>query len=86
MFPVGEEPQGTKGQKPRWIEIAGCGMVDPAVFKDISKSRGDDLYHPDKVTGFAFGMGLDRLAMIKWGIRDIRLLIENDTRFLSQFA
>jgi len=76
----------TKGQKPRWIEVAGCGMVDPAVFSEISKSRGDDLYSPDKVTGFAFGMGLDRLAMIKWGIRDIRLLIENDTRFLSQFA
>jgi phenylalanyl-tRNA synthetase alpha chain len=76
----------TKGQKPRWIEVAGCGMVDPAVFSEISTSRGDDLYSPDKVTGFAFGMGLDRLAMIKWGIRDIRLLIENDTRFLSQFA
>ena len=76
----------TKGRKPRWIEIAGCGMVDPAVFEEICKSRGDALYDPDKVTGFAFGMGLDRLAMIKWGIRDIRLLIENDTRFLSQFA
>ena len=74
------------GQAPKWIEIAGCGMVDPAVFEEISKSRGDDLYHPDKVTGFAFGMGLDRLAMIKWGIKDIRLLIENDARFLSQFA
>ena len=76
----------TKGQKPKWIEVAGCGMVDPAVFEQISQSRGDDLYSPDKVTGFAFGMGLDRLAMIKWGIRDIRLLIENDTRFLAQFA
>jgi len=76
----------TRGQRPRWIEIAGCGMVDPAVFEEICKSRGDDLYHPDKVTGFAFGMGLDRLAMIRWGIRDIRLLIENDTRFLRQFA
>jgi phenylalanyl-tRNA synthetase alpha chain len=75
-----------KGQDPRWIEIAGCGMVDPAVFEEISNSRGDDLYHPDKVTGFAFGMGIDRLAMIKWGIKDIRLLIENDARFLRQFA
>ena len=75
-----------KGQAPKWIEVAGCGMVDPAVFTAISSSRKDETYSPDKVTGFAFGMGLDRLAMIRWGIKDIRLLIENDTRFLSQFA
>jgi phenylalanyl-tRNA synthetase alpha chain len=75
-----------KGQAPRWIEVAGCGMVDPAVFEAISKSRKDDAFDPSKVTGFAFGMGLDRLAMIRWGIKDIRLLIENDARFLKQFA
>ncbi len=75
-----------KGQAPKWIEVAGCGMVDPAVFTSIGKSRNDGAYDPDKVTGFAFGMGLDRLAMIKWGIKDIRLLIENDARFLRQFA
>jgi len=75
-----------KGEKPKWIEIAGCGMVDPAVFESLCKTRGDDVFHPDKVTGFAFGMGIDRLAMIKWGIKDIRLLIENDVRFLKQFA
>ncbi len=75
-----------KGQEPRWIEIAGCGMVDPAVFEAIHKTRKDDAFAPDKVTGFAFGMGLDRLAMIRWGIKDIRLLIENDVRFLKQFA
>jgi phenylalanyl-tRNA synthetase alpha chain len=75
-----------KGQTPRWVEILGCGMVDPAVFEEICKARGDDVYHPDKVTGFAFGMGLERLAMIQWGIPDIRHLIENDVRFLSQFA
>lgn len=75
-----------KGQKPKWVEVAGCGMVDPAVFTAINEQRGDDLLNPEKVTGFAFGMGIDRLAMIKYGIRDIRLLIENDTRFLSQFA
>jgi phenylalanyl-tRNA synthetase alpha chain len=75
-----------KGQAPRWIEVAGCGMVDPAVFTSLNSGRKDDAYHPDKVTGFAFGMGLDRLAMIRWGIKDIRLLIENDTRFLKQFA
>jgi len=75
-----------KGQAPRWIEVAGCGMVDPAVFAQINGSRKDGAYDPEKVTGFAFGMGLDRLAMIRWGIKDIRLLIENDARFLRQFA
>ena len=75
-----------KGQASRWIEIAGCGMVDPAVFESINNDRKDDAFNPDKVTGFAFGMGLDRLAMIRWGIKDIRLLIENDVRFLKQFA
>ena len=75
-----------RGQAPKWIEVAGCGMVDPAVFEEICTARGDELYHPDKVTGFAFGMGIDRLAMIKWGIKDIRLLIENDVRFLTQFS
>lgn len=75
-----------KGQAPRWIEVAGCGMVDPAVFESINASRKDNAYDPEKTTGFAFGMGLDRLAMIRWGIKDIRLLIENDARFLKQFA
>jgi phenylalanyl-tRNA synthetase alpha chain len=75
-----------KGQAPRWIEVAGCGMVDPAVFESINQSRNDNAYDPAQTTGFAFGMGLDRLAMIRWGIRDIRLLIENDVRFLKQFA
>src|SRR6187551_3060052 len=63
-----------KGQTPRWVEILGCGMVDPAVFTEICKARGDEVYHPDKVTGFAFGMGLERLAMIQWGLPDIRHL------------
>lgn len=74
-----------KGQEARWIEIAGCGMVDPAVFESVSKTRGDKLFDPEVVTGFAFGLGLDRLAMILHGITDIRHLIENDVRFLSQF-
>jgi phenylalanyl-tRNA synthetase alpha chain len=93
MFGSGTEPSfeidvklHAKGQAPRWIEVAGCGMVDPAVFDAISASRKDGAYSPEKVTGFAFGMGLDRLAMIRWGIKDIRLLIENDARFLKQFA
>lgn len=69
-----------------WIEVAGCGMVDPAVFEHICTSRGDRAYDPDKVTGFAFGMGIERLAMILFGIPDIRKLIENDQRFLRQFV
>lgn len=71
------------GQAPRWIEIAGCGMVNPAVFENIDSKTGKNLY--SGCTGFAFGIGLERLAMIRWGIRDIRLLIENDVRFLAQF-
>ena len=74
------------GQPTRWVEIAGCGMVDPAVFAALCAKRGDRVYDPDTITGFAFGMGLERLAMILWGIPDIRLLIENDARFLRQFA
>ena len=71
------------GQDPRWIEIAGCGMVNPAVFENIDCKSGKNFYQG--CTGFAFGIGLERLAMIRWGIRDIRLLIENDVRFLAQF-
>jgi phenylalanyl-tRNA synthetase alpha chain len=74
-----------KGKEDRWIEIAGCGMVDPAVFEAVSHSRKDTLFDPTAITGFAFGLGLDRLAMILHGITDIRHLIENDTRFLRQF-
>lgn len=74
-----------KGREDRWIEIAGCGMVDPAVFAAVCRTRGDLLFDPEAVTGFAFGMGLDRLAMILHGITDIRHLIENDARFLRQF-
>lgn len=74
------------GKEPRWIEIAGCGMVDPAVLDAVNKARGDNAYDPSRLTGFAFGMGLDRLAMIEYGLTDIRLLIENDQRFLVQFA
>ena len=74
-----------EGKKAKWIEIAGCGMVDPDVFNQICKVRGDEAYSPKKVSGFAFGLGLERLAMIKWGISDIRHLIENDMRFLEQF-
>jgi phenylalanyl-tRNA synthetase alpha chain len=69
----------------RWLELAGCGMVDPAVFAQISERRGDRAFDPDKVTGFAFGFGLERLAMILYGVPDIRMFVENDQRFLGQF-
>ncbi len=61
-----------------WMEIMGCGMVDPAVFTAVR-------YDPRAVTGFAFGMGVERLAMLQWGIDDIRLFYESDVRFLRQF-
>lgn len=70
----------------RWLELAGCGMVDPAVFEQINERRGDRAFDPDRVTGFAFGFGLERLAMILYGVPDIRMFVENDQRFLSQFA
>lgn len=61
-----------------WLEILGSGMVDPEVFKMVG-------YDPEEVTGFAFGMGIERIAMLKFGIDDLRLFFENDLRFLSQF-
>jgi len=70
----------------KWMELAGCGMVDPAVFEEVNKKRGDNAYDPDKVSGFAFGFGLDRLAMNLTGVSDIRMLTENDLRFLSRFT
>ena len=69
----------------RWLELAGCGMVDPAVFQSINAARGDDAYDPEKVSGWAFGFGLERLAMIISAVPDIRYFIENDLRFLEQF-
>lgn len=61
-----------------WIEILGCGMVDPNVFA----SAGID---PEEYTGFAFGLGLERVAMLKYGVTDLRMFFENDVRFLGQF-
>ena len=69
----------------QWMELAGCGMVDPAVFEAICERRGDRAYDPERVSGFAFGFGLDRLAMNLARIPDIRMLVENDLRFLNQF-
>ncbi|NIP37841.1 MAG: phenylalanine--tRNA ligase subunit alpha [Candidatus Dadabacteria bacterium] len=61
-----------------WLEILGCGMVDPEVFKSVG-------YDTTKYRGFAFGMGVERITMLKFGINDIRLFFENDLRFLKQF-
>jgi phenylalanyl-tRNA synthetase alpha chain len=74
------------GSGSRWLEMGGCGMVDPAVFDAVNTRRKDRAYDPESVTGFAFGMGLDRLAMILFSIPDIRYFIENDLRVLKQFA
>jgi phenylalanyl-tRNA synthetase alpha chain len=65
-----------------WLEILGAGMVDPNVFAYV-KEYG---YDPDKVTGFAFGMGIERIAMLRHGVPDLRLYFDNDLRFLSQFG
>ena len=70
----------------KWIEVCGCGMVHPAVFEEVNRARGDAAYDPEKWTGFAFGLGMDRLAMILFDIPDIRLFAQNDLRFLGQFA
>jgi len=61
-----------------WLEILGAGMIDPEVFKMVG-------YDPEQYTGFAFGLGVERIAMLKYGINDIRLYYENDLRFLRQF-
>jgi phenylalanyl-tRNA synthetase alpha chain len=61
-----------------WLEILGCGMIDPNVFKSVN-------YDSEKITGYAFGMGIERIALLKYGINDIRLYFENDFRFLKQF-
>jgi len=61
-----------------WLEILGSGMVHPAVFENVGYDTG-------RYTGFAFGMGVERVAMLKYGIDDLRKFFENDLRFLSQF-
>lgn len=61
-----------------WLEILGSGMVDPAVFASVG-------YNPDEVSGFAFGLGVERIAMLKYGLTDLRMNFENDVRFLHQF-
>ncbi len=65
-------------QTGRLVEVLGCGLVHPNVLRAVG-------YDPDELTGYAFGMGVERLVMLKHGIDDLRLLYENDLRFLSQF-
>jgi phenylalanyl-tRNA synthetase alpha chain len=74
-----------------WIELLGCGMVDPAVFASVTEARrklnpADDAYNPAKISGFAFGMGVERIAMIQHGISEIGHFYSGDMRFLEQFA
>jgi phenylalanyl-tRNA synthetase alpha chain len=61
-----------------WLEVLGSGMVHPAVLENVG-------YDPERYTGFAFGMGIERLAMLMFGVDDIRMFYENDLRFLEQF-
>jgi phenylalanyl-tRNA synthetase alpha chain len=62
-----------------WLEILGCGMVHPNVLRNV----GID---PEEFTGYAFGMGVDRLAMLRYGVDDLRVFFENDLRFMEQFS
>lgn len=68
----------TDDQEQKWLEVLGCGMVHPNVLRNVN-------IDPQEYTGFAFGIGLDRLAMLRYGISDLRMMFENDLRFLSQF-
>ncbi|MEO0326869.1 MAG: phenylalanine--tRNA ligase subunit alpha, partial [Myxococcota bacterium] len=79
-FPFVEPGAEVDARRPggEWMEIGGCGMVHPVVFEHVG-------YDPEKWTGFAFGMGIDRMAMVKYGVPNIKALFENDVRFLSSF-
>ena len=63
----------------KWLEVSGCGMVHPNVLRNVN-------INPEEYTGFAFGIGLDRFAMLRYGINDLRLFFDNDLNFLKQFA
>jgi phenylalanyl-tRNA synthetase alpha chain len=84
-FEIDVKSKALKGGE-RWIEVCGSGIVHPAVFEQVNKARGDKAYDPEKWTGYAFGLGMDRLAMILFDIPDIRFFAQNDLRFLKQFA
>ena len=84
-FEIDVKSKALKGGE-QWIEVCGSGMVHPNVFEEVNKARGDKAYDSEKWTGFAFGLGMDRLAMILFDIPDLRLFAQNDLRFLKQFA
>jgi phenylalanyl-tRNA synthetase alpha chain len=84
-FEIDVKSKALKGGE-QWVEVCGSGMVHPAVFEQVNRARGDNAYDPEKWTGFAFGLGMDRLAMILFDIPDIRFFAQNDLRFLKQFA
>jgi phenylalanyl-tRNA synthetase alpha chain len=77
-FEIDFSSQLTRTMGREWLEIAGCGMVHPQVFENVG-------YDPELWSGWAFGFGIERIAMIRYGITDIRLFYENDLRFLKQF-
>jgi phenylalanyl-tRNA synthetase alpha chain len=68
-----------------WLEIMGSGMVHPALYEAVNRRLGRVVYDPEEVSGFAFGLGIERVAMIRHGVEDIRLFYGNDLRFLEQF-
>ena len=80
FMPDGSRCPLCKGEA--WIEILGSGMVDPNVFEHVQEHG----YDPEQIQGFAFGMGIERIAMLKHGVPDLRLLYDNDIRFLEQFG
>jgi len=82
-LPSGEACRVCKGTG--FVEILGSGMVNPAVFEAVNARLGRTVYDPEQVTGFAFGLGIERVAMMRHGIDDIRLFYGNDLRFLEQF-
>jgi phenylalanyl-tRNA synthetase alpha chain len=84
-FEIDVKSKALKGGE-KWLEMCGCGMVHPAVYEQVNSARGDNAYDPEKWSGFAFGLGMDRLAMILFGIPDLRYFAANDLRFLRQFA
>ena len=79
MLPEGGRDPLCKGTG--WIEILGSGMVDPNVYGFVA----DQGYDPERVQGFAFGMGIDRIALLRHGVPDLRAMFDNDLRFLEQF-
>jgi phenylalanyl-tRNA synthetase alpha chain len=78
-FEVDCSRAGSQVKGKEWLEICGCGMVDPAVFEQVG-------YDPEKYTGYAFGFGLERIAIMRHGIPDLRFFTDNDVRFLRQFS